>query len=168
MALIKNSNLKIKKAKRKDVPLILSLIKELAEYEKLSHQVVASVKDLANNLFGSKKFAEVLLGYYDKKPVGMALFFHNYSTFEGKPGIYLEDLYVKPAFRGKGIGKALLLKLIRIADKRNCGRVEWAVLDWNKPAIDFYSKLGAECMDSWKIFRLTNDKIKKINNSQIV
>jgi GNAT superfamily N-acetyltransferase len=164
----KENNLKLKKAKRKDVPLILSLIKELAEFEKLSHQVVASEKDLTNNLFGPKKFAEVLLAFYDKEPAGMALFFHNYSTFEGKPGIYLEDLFVKPEFRGKGIGKSLLLKLIGLAEKRKCGRVEWAVLDWNQSAIDFYSKLGAECMDSWKIFRLTNDKIKMLNNSSIV
>ena len=164
----KDNNLKIKKAKLKDVPLVLSLIKELAEYEKLTHEVIASEKDLSRNLFGPKKFAEVLLGYYNNEPTGMALFFHNYSTFEGKPGIYLEDLYVKPEFRGKGIGKALLLKLIRIAGKRKCGRVEWAVLDWNQPAIDFYKKLGAEPMDSWKIFRLTKDKIKKINNPHIV
>jgi GNAT superfamily N-acetyltransferase len=164
----KDNNLKIKKAKLKDVPLILSLIKELAKYEKLTHEVIASEKDLSRNLFGPKKFAEVLLGYYNNEPTGMALFFHNYSTFEGKPGIYLEDLYVKPEFRGKGIGKALLLKLIRIAGKRKCGRVEWAVLDWNQPAIDFYKKLGAEPMDSWKIFRLTKDKIKMINNPHIV
>ena len=164
----KDNNLKIKKAKLKDVPLVLSLIKELAEYEKLTHEVIASEKDLSRNLFGPKKFAEVLLGYYNNEPTGMALFFHNYSTFEGKPGIYLEDLYVKPEFRGKGIGKALLLKLIRIAGKRKCGRVEWAVLDWNQPAIDFYKKLGAEPMDSWKIFRLTKDKIKMINNPHIV
>jgi GNAT superfamily N-acetyltransferase len=164
----KNNTVKIKKAKKKDVPLILSLIKELAEFEKLSHEVVSTEKDLRNSLFGKKKYAEVLLAYYDNEPVGMALFFHNYSTFEGKPGIYLEDLYVKPAFRGKGLGKALFLKLIKIAGKRKCGRVEWAVLDWNQSAIDFYSKLGAFCMDSWKIFRLTKDKIKNINNSQIV
>jgi Acetyltransferases len=164
----KDNNLKIKKANSRDVPLILSLIKELAEYEKLTHEVVAGEKDLRSNLFGPKKFAEVLLGYYDNEPAGMAIFFHNFSTFEGKPGIYLEDLFVKPEFRGKGIGKALLLKLIRIAGKRKCGRVEWAVLDWNQPAIDFYTKLGAEPMDSWKIFRLTRDKIQKINKSQIV
>lgn len=164
----KDTNLIIKKAKVKDVPLILFLIKELAEYEKLTHEVVASEKDLSRNLFGSKKFAEILLAYYDNEPAGMALFFHNYSTFEGKPGIYLEDLYVKPEFRGKGIGKSLLLKLISIANKRKCGRVEWAVLDWNQPAIDFYTKLGAESMDSWKIFRLTRDKIKTINNTPIV
>ena len=131
----------------------------------MTHEVVTNEKDLSKYLFGQKKFAEVLLGYYYKKPAGMALFFHNYSTFEGKPGIYLEDLYVKPEFRGKGIGKALLLCLIMIAGKRNCARVEWAVLDWNQSAIDFYTKLGAKPMDSWKIFRLTKDKINKINNT---
>jgi GNAT superfamily N-acetyltransferase len=164
----KDKNLKIKKAKIKDVPIIHSFIKELAEYEKLAHEVISSEDDLKRNLFGTKKYAEVLLGYYENKPVGMALFFHNYSTFEGKAGIYLEDLYVKPEFRGKGIGKSLILQVIKIAGKRNCGRVEWAVLNWNKPAIDFYAKLGAVPMDSWKIFRLTGDKIKFINNSQIV
>lgn len=164
MVLKKDQNLKIRKANIKDVPLIHSLIKELAEYEKLSHEVVSSEKDLIRNLFGKTKYAEVLLGYYNNKPAGMALFFHNYSTFAGKPGIYLEDLYVRPEFRGKGIGKSLLLKLISIADKRKCGRVEWAVLDWNQSAIDFYKKLGAVPMESWKIFRLTADKIKIINN----
>ena len=162
------NNLKIKKAKSKDVPLIISLIKELAEYEKLSNEVVITEKGLTRNLFGSKKFAEVLLAYYNNEPAGMAIFFHNFSTFEGKPGIYLEDLFVKPEFRGKGIGKAFLMKLIKIAGKRKCARVEWAVLDWNQQAIDFYKNLGAESMDSWKIFRLTKDKINKINNHQTV
>jgi GNAT superfamily N-acetyltransferase len=163
-----NDNLIIKKAKIKHIPLVLSLIKELAEYEKLTHQVVTNERDLRKYLFGPKKYAEVLLGFYLDEPAGMAIFFHNYSTFEGKPGIYLEDLYVKSEFRGKGIGKALLLNLIKIAGNRNCGRVEWAVLDWNQSAIDFYKKLGAESMDSWKIFRLTKSKINKINKPQIV
>lgn len=158
----KNDMLKIKKASVKDVPLILSLIKELAKYEKLLHEVIATEKDLRKCLFGAKKYAEVLIAYYDNKPAGMALYFHNYSTFVGKPGIYLEDLYVKPELRGKGIGKSLLIELIKIAHKRKCGRVEWAVLDWNKSAIDFYKKLGAEIKDSWRIFRLTNDKISAI------
>jgi GNAT superfamily N-acetyltransferase len=168
MTPIPDNKLKIKKARIKDVPLILSLIKELAEYEKLTHEVVTTEKDLRKYLFGSKKYAEVLLAHYNNEPVGMALFFHNYSTFKGKPGLYLEDLYVKPQFRGKGIGKSLLLQLIKLADKRDCSRVEWAVLDWNQPAIDFYTKLGAEPLDSWKIFRLTKDKIKKLNNPRIV
>jgi GNAT superfamily N-acetyltransferase len=156
-----DNRLKIRKAKMKDVPLIYSLIKELADYEKLSHEVSATEKDLIKNIFGSNKYAEVLLGYYDNEPVGMALFFHNYSTFKGKPGLYLEDLYVKPKFRGKGIGKSLLKEIIKIAYKRKCSRVEWAVLDWNQPAIDFYKRMGAEVLESWKIFRLTSDKIIK-------
>jgi GNAT superfamily N-acetyltransferase len=157
----------LKKAKVKDIPLIHSLIKELADYEKLTDEVISNEEDLKRNLFGKKRYAEVILGYYDNKPAGMALFFHNYSTFAGKPGIYLEDLFVRPDYRGIGIGKALLLHLIRIAGKRNCGRVEWAVLDWNQPAIDFYKKIGAKPMDTWKIFRLTEDNIKMINNGQI-
>jgi len=161
-----NETLKIKKATVKDVPLILSLIRELAIYEKLLHEVIATEKDIKKCLFGVKKYAEVLVAFYDNKPAGMALFFHNYSTFVGKPGIYLEDLYVKPELRGKGIGKSLLIELIKIAHKRNCGRVEWAVLDWNQPAMDFYKKLGAEMMDSWRIFRLTSDKISKIALNQ--
>jgi len=165
MSQLKNDPLTIKKATIKDVPLILSLIRELAEYEKLLHDVIVTEKELKKYLFGTKKYAEVLIAYYEKVPVGMALFFHNYSTFVGKPGIYLEDLYVKPEYRGKGIGKGLLIELIKIANKRNCGRVEWAVLDWNQSAIDFYKKLGAENMESWRIFRLTSDKISKIANT---
>jgi GNAT superfamily N-acetyltransferase len=165
MDLKKNNLLKIKKASVKDVPLILSLIRELAEYEKLLNEVIVTEKDLRKCLFGIRKYAEVLIARYDNKPAGMALFFHNYSTFVGKPGIYLEDLYVKPEFRGKGIGKSLLFELIKIANKRKCGRVEWAVLDWNQPAIDFYKNLSAQMMESWRIFRLTNDKISQIANN---
>ena len=165
MSKLKNDPLIIKKANIKDVPLILSLIRELAEYEKLLHDVIVTEKELKKYLFGTKKYAEVLIAYFENAPVGMALFFHNYSTFVGKPGIYLEDLYVKPEYRGKGIGKGLLIELIKIANKRNCGRVEWAVLDWNQSAIDFYKKLGADNMESWRIFRLTSDKISKIANT---
>jgi GNAT superfamily N-acetyltransferase len=168
MAQLKNKELRIRKGNIKDVPLIFSLIKELAEYEKLLHEVIVTESELRNNLFGRRKYAEVLIAWFDNKPAGMALFFHNYSTFVGKPGIYLEDLYVKPEFRSKGIGKRLLLELIKLAGKRNCGRVEWAVLNWNQPAIGFYEKLGAEQMESWRIFRLTRDKIDNINNSSDV
>jgi GNAT superfamily N-acetyltransferase len=168
MNLKKDKNLTVRKARIRDIALIHSLILDLAEYERLSDSVRSSEDDLKKNLFGRKRYAEVYLAYYGNKAAGMALFFHNYSTFEGKPGIYLEDLYVKPEFRGKGIGKSLLLQIIRLAGKRNCGRVEWAVLDWNQPAIDFYKKIGAESMESWKIFRLTAEKIKLINSSQIV
>ena len=121
-----------------DVPLILGFVKELAEYEKLSHEVIATEDDFRQNLFGEKKFAEVLVGEYHSEPVGYALFFYNFSTFNGKPGIYLEDLYVKPEKRGKGFGKVLLAYLAKLAVDQECGRFEWAVLDWNKPSIDFY------------------------------
>jgi GNAT superfamily N-acetyltransferase len=160
---MKNDNdIYIREAAPKDVPLILSLIKEIAEYEKLRHLVVATEDDIRENLFGSRKYAEVLIAEYDNEPAGQALFFHNFSTFVGRPGIYLEDLFVRPKFRGKGIGKALLLRLIELAKKRNCGRVEWCVLDWNEPAIRFYKKLGAVPMDGWTIFRVSEDKFEEI------
>ena len=152
------NSITVRKAVEGDVPKILTLIKELAEYEKLSNQVLADENKLKNTLFGKTKFAEVLIAEYNGKPAGQALFFYNYSTFLAKPGIYLEDLFVKPEFRGKGIGKKLLKSLINIAKENNCGRVEWAVLDWNEPAINFYKKLGAVIMKDWKTFRLTEDK----------
>ncbi len=149
--------LSIRYAFEKDVPVILNFIKELAEYEKLMDSVLVDEAILRENLF-IRKYAEVIIAEWNGIPVGQALFFHNFSTFLGKPGIYLEDLYVKPEFRGKGIGKALLEKVIAIAKERNCGRVEWVVLDWNKPAIDFYEKLGAEHMQDWFVYRLMEDK----------
>ena len=152
------NSITVRKAVEDDVPIILTLIKELAEYEKLSNQVLADENKLKNTLFGKTKYAEVLIAEYNGKPAGQALFFYNYSTFFAKPGIYLEDLFVKPEFRGKGIGKKLLKSLIKIAKENNCGRVEWAVLDWNEPAINFYKKLGAVIMKDWKTFRLTEDK----------
>lgn len=148
----------IRSASEKDVPLIFSLIKELAEYEKLSDQIKTSEVELQNALFGKDKFVEILIAEYDGQIVGQALFFKNFSTFLGKPGIYLEDLYVKPEFRGKGIGKALLDRIIFLAKERNYGRVEWSVLDWNEPAIDFYKKIGAIPLNDWTIFRLTSDQ----------
>jgi GNAT superfamily N-acetyltransferase len=156
------NKLKIRKADINDVSLILSLIKEIADYEKLSHEVTATEKDIQENLFGDVKYAEVLIAEYENEPVGYALFFYNFSTFTGKPGIYLEDLFIKPKYRGKGIGKTLLLRLIEIAKDKNCGRVEWCVLDWNEPAINFYKNLGAVPMDGWSIFRVTEDKFEKI------
>jgi len=151
-------NLVIRNAEEKDIPTILLLIKELAEYEKLSDEVTADEEKLRKNLFGNRKYAEVLIAEYEGKPAGQALFFHNFSTFLAKPGIYLEDLYVRPYLRGKGIGKALLIQLVELAKERGCARVEWAVLDWNKSAIDFYKKLGARPMDEWTVFRLTEEK----------
>ncbi|MGA7838689.1 MAG: GNAT family N-acetyltransferase [Ignavibacteriaceae bacterium] len=155
------NNLVIRQAKPNDVSLILNLIKQLAEYEKLLHEVVATENDIRENVF-EKEFAEVLIAEFDNKPAGMALFFYNFSTFVGKPGIYLEDLFVLPEYRGNGIGKKLLLSLIKYAKEKNCGRVEWCVLDWNKPAIDFYKNLGAVSMDEWNVFRVTGDKFSKI------
>jgi GNAT superfamily N-acetyltransferase len=148
----------IRFAQSSDVKTILELIKELAEYEKLSDRVIATEEKLERSIFGNEKFVEILLAEVNNKSVGYALFFKNYSTFLGKPGIYLEDLFVKPSYRGKGIGKALLSKIISIAKERNYGRVEWSVLDWNLSAIDFYKKMGAEPLEEWKVFRLTSDK----------
>lgn len=148
----------IRKADKNDVPAILEMIKELAEFEKLSDEVVADEKNLMENLFGPNKYAEVLLAEFENNIAGQVLFFHNFSTFKGKPGIYIEDLYVKQSHRGKGIGNLLLKEVIKIAKERNCGRVEWSVLDWNTRAIDFYERLGAKSLNEWKIFRLTEDK----------
>jgi GNAT superfamily N-acetyltransferase len=148
----------IRSATENDVSVIFALIKELAEFEKLSDQIKTSEDELRNTLFGKDKFVEILLAEYECKVVGQALFFKNFSTFLGKPGIYLEDLYVKPDMRGKGIGKELLDKIISIAKERNYGRVEWSVLDWNEAAIDFYKKIDAKPLDDWTIFRLTADK----------
>ena len=153
-----DSKIFIRTADEKDVPVIFSLIKELAEYEKLSDQISTSEKQLRETLFGDERFVEVLIAEFDGMMVGYALFFKNFSTFLGKPGIYLEDLYVKPEMRGKGIGKALLDRIISTAKQRNYGRVEWSVLDWNEPAIDFYLKIGAKPLNDWTIFRLTSDK----------
>lgn len=148
----------IRAAKEEDTPAIFSLIKELAEFEKLSDQIETTENELRNTLFGENKFVEILIAEYDKKIVGQAIFFKNFSTFLGKPGIYLEDLYVKPEMRGKGIGRALLDKIILLAKERNYGRVEWSVLDWNTSAIEFYKKIGARPMEDWTVFRLTSDK----------
>jgi GNAT superfamily N-acetyltransferase len=158
MIVLKKDKLVIRTAEKKDIKLILNFIRELAEYEKLSHEVKADEEILRNNLFGERAYAEVLISEYDGQPAGYALLFHNFSTFVGKPGIYLEDLYVRPSLRGKGIGKQLLLSLVKLAKERDCGRVEWAVLNWNAPSIEFYKSLGASMMDEWQIFRLTADK----------
>jgi GNAT superfamily N-acetyltransferase len=153
-------SLKIRNTTKEDVPLILQFIKEIAEYEKLSHEVITTEKVLMESLFGEKKSAEVVIGELEGKPVGYAIFFHNFSTFLGKKGLYLEDLFVKPEYRGKGFGKKLLLHLVKIAKDRKCGRMEWSVLDWNKPAIEFYESLGAKPMNGWTVYRLDEDNIE--------
>ena len=152
----------IRSAEIKDSKIILKLIKELSVYEKLSHTVINSEESIKENLFGKKKYAEALIAEYENQPVGFALFFHNYSTFVGKPGIYLEDLFVQPEMRGKGVGKKLFLELIKLAKERNCGRVEWSVLNWNIPAIDFYKSMGAIQMDEWSVYRLNEHEIDEL------
>ena len=137
-----------------DVPTILSFIRELAEYEKLLDRCIATEAKLHQTLFGPRRYAEVLMGRVDGRAVGYALFFHSYSTFLARPGIYLEDVYVQPAARGRGVGKALLREVARVARDRDCGRIEWSVLNWNKPSIDFYVSLGAVPMDEWTMYRL--------------
>jgi GNAT superfamily N-acetyltransferase len=144
------------------VPLILNFIKELAEYEKLLHEVVATEKILKQNLFGVKPQAEVVIGYLDENPVSFALFFHNFSTFLGRYGLYLEDLFVRPEARGKGIGQKMLAYLAYLAKQRNCGRFEWWVLDWNETAIGFYKRLGAKAMDEWTVYRVTGQALDKL------
>jgi len=163
---IKKELITIRKAEYEDASLILSFIKELAEYEKLSDSVTASEDLLLKNIFGENKHAEVIIAEYNGEPAGHALFFHNFSTFLAKPGIYLEDLYVRPQLRGKGIGKALLFYLVNLAKERDCGRIEWAVLDWNTSAIEFYKSMGAVLMDDWRICRITEEKYDKIINQQ--
>jgi GNAT superfamily N-acetyltransferase len=151
---------RIQSASEKDVPVILVFIKDLAAYERLSHLVVATEELLRKTLFGERKVAEVILGYEGNTPVAFALFFHNFSTFLGLPGIYLEDLFVKPEYRRKGYGKMMLSHLAQITVERNCGRLEWSVLDWNEPAIDFYRTLGAVALDDWTTFRITGNELK--------
>ena len=147
--------LRIAPARPADVPLVLAFIRELAEYERLADAAVATEAQLHEALFGARPAAEVLIAALDGEAVGFALFFHNFSTFLGRRGLYLEDLFVRPAARGRGVGRALLAALARLAAERGCGRLEWSVLDWNAPAIDFYRSLGAEPMSEWTTFRVT-------------
>jgi GNAT superfamily N-acetyltransferase len=151
----------IRLASESDVSDVLALIKELAEYEHLSHEVTTTESELRASLFGPKPAAEVVLAEADDTAVGFAVFFHNYSTFLGRAGIYLEDLFVRPPWRRQGIGKALLKHVARTAVERRCGRFEWAVLDWNTPAIDFYKGAGARPMDEWTVFRLTGEALAR-------
>lgn len=152
----------IRPAQEKDVPLILQFIKELAEYEKLGEEVVATEDILMRTLFSERKTAEVILGYYHEQPVSFAVFFHNFSTFLGKPGIYIEDLFVKEEYRGEGFGTRMFEYLARLAKESDCRRLEWWVLDWNSPAINFYKRLGAEPMDDWTVFRITGEALDKL------
>jgi GNAT superfamily N-acetyltransferase len=159
-------NIRIESAQERDVPLILELIRGLAEYERMSDQVVATEAGLREALFGAQPSAEVIVAYADDRPAGFALFFHNFSTFLGRRGLYLEDLFVKPEFRRLGIGRRLLTELARIAVARGCGRFEWSVLDWNAPAIEFYKRLGARPLDEWTIFRVTGDALTRLAESE--
>jgi GNAT superfamily N-acetyltransferase len=152
----------IKSATESDGPVILSFIEKLAHYERLSHEVVATEELLRETLFGERRTAEVAIGYLETKPVGFVLFFHNYSTFLGKPGLYIEDLFVDEDYRRRGYGRALLLHVARLAKERDCGRLEWSVLDWNQPAIDFYKKLGALPMSEWTVFRVAGKSLDEL------
>jgi GNAT superfamily N-acetyltransferase len=155
----------IRPARVQDVPVILELIRDLATYERAPDEVTATEEQLIDVLFGERPTAEVLLAFEGQSAVGFAVYFYNFSTWLGRPGLYLEDLFVKPEKRGKGYGRALLVELAKIARRRDCGRLEWAVLDWNEPAIKFYRSLGAKPMDEWTVFRLTRDEIARLANS---
>jgi GNAT superfamily N-acetyltransferase len=157
-----SGQLRVEPATESDVPIILSYIRKLAEYEKLSHMVVATEEDIREHVFGANPVAEVLLAYWDDGPVGFALYFRNFSTFLGRAGLYLEDLFVDPAHRGKGIGKALLARLAKIALERGYGRLQWEVLDWNTPSIEFYRRLGAVPLDQWTGYRLSGEALDRL------
>ena len=159
-------NFQIRPAAVEDVPIILQLIRDLATYERAPDEVTATEEQLVDVLFGARPAAEVLLAFEGESPVGFAVFFHNFSTWLGRPGLYLEDLFVKPEKRGKGYGRALLVELAKIARDRGCGRMEWAVLNWNEPAIEFYHALGATPMDEWTVFRLTRDGIARLADAE--
>lgn len=158
------SKTKIRAAQKSDVPVIAKLIRGLAEFEKLSHEVVFSEMELERTLFGEQKYAEVLIAEWDGEACGFALFFYNYSTFLARPGIYLEDLFVFPEFRNRGIGLALFEHLAKLANTKNCGRFEWSVLDWNVDALRFYHRLGAKPMGDWTVQRLAGDALQKFGN----
>jgi GNAT superfamily N-acetyltransferase len=152
----------IRAAQPGDVPAIFALVRELAEYEKLAHIVTADEEKLRAHLFDEPRYAEAVLACEGEQSVGFALYFHSYSTFLGRPGLYLEDLFVRPAFRGRGYGKALMVYLAKLAVERGCGRFEWSVLDWNQPSIDFYRTLGAQPMSEWVIQRVTGPALEQL------
>ena len=156
----------IRPAQPADTPLILTFIRELAEYERLPHEVLATEDALRATLFGEQPRGEVVMAEADGQPAGFALFFHNYSTFLARPGLYLEDLYVRPAFRRQGIGRALLTRLAALAVDRGCGRFEWSVLDWNEPARRFYESLGARPMDDWTTYRMTGNALEALARTE--
>jgi GNAT superfamily N-acetyltransferase len=155
----------IRPAAEHEIPLVLEFVRELARYEHLEHEVMATPADLAAALFGPRRYAEVVFACLDATPVGFALFFHNFSTFAGKPGIYLEDLFVRPQARGRGIGRQLLAWLAHMALERGCPRLDWAVLDWNAPSIGFYRGLGAVALAEWRMFRLTGEPLERLARS---
>jgi GNAT superfamily N-acetyltransferase len=159
------SHLVLRTATPADARLVYDFIRGIAAYEKLEHELTATESDLRVALEGNQPRLEVLLAEWNGEPAGFALFFHNFSTFLGRRGLYLEDLYVRPEFRGKGIGKRLLLELVRLAVERKCGRMEWVALDWNRPAIEFYEQLGAAQMNEWRLFRLTEPAMQKLASS---
>jgi GNAT superfamily N-acetyltransferase len=154
-----NDDIRIVPGRVEDVPVILALIKGLADYERLADHVVATEEGLTRSLFGDRPAAEVVVAWAAEEAVGFALFFHNFSTFLGQPGLYLEDLFVKPEWRGRGVGRRLLCHLAAIAVERGCGRFEWAVLDWNEPAIAFYRRMGAVVLDDWRVCRVTGEAL---------
>ena len=162
MGNLSETGLTIREATPEDIPLMLTLIKELAEYEKLTHTLEATEESMREALFAGRPAAEALMAFYNDEPAGYAIFFHSVSTFLGKAGLYLEDIYVRPHLRGKGIGKAMFVNIARIAAQRKCGRMEWQVLRWNQPAIDFYEALGAEAMDGWLTMRLAGDSLNDV------
>ncbi len=155
-----------REATEADLPLVLTFIRELAVYERLEHEVVATEEHLRRALFGERPYAEVIFAFVDGEPAAFALFFHSFSTFLALPGLYLEDLFVMPEFRGRGIGRAMLTRLAQLAVARGCGRLEWSVLDWNESAIGFYEKLGGVAMDEWTTFRVTGDALERLAEAE--
>lgn len=160
-----SSGFRIEAARREDAPAIVGMVRELAEFERLAHEVRITAADLTEHLFGERRYAEAAVAWVDDEPIGFALWFNNYSTFAGRPGLYLEDLFVRPAHRGCGYGEALLQHLARLAVEQGCGRFEWSVLDWNRNAIGFYTRLGAVPMADWTVYRVTGDALTALARS---